>query len=182
MTLFYGFILFLLFLFLILILFVNLSILQGFFSAAPWVPLSKKNLVNLIDSLEAEPQEIVYDLGSGDGRILISAVLKYDLKKAVGIEISWFFCFWSKLKIWLNGLKNRIFIKRGNFFKRDISEADIVICYLMPKCLGKLKDKFRKELKPGSKIFSVAFTIPNLKPEKIIKKEKCLPIYFYKIL
>ncbi|PIW67800.1 SAM-dependent methyltransferase [bacterium (Candidatus Moisslbacteria) CG12_big_fil_rev_8_21_14_0_65_36_11] len=164
----------------VVFLFISLSASKGIFFGAPWVPINKKSLGHLIKILNLKPEDVLYDLGSGDGRILIRAVLKYDFKKAVGIEVSGFLCFWSKFKIWIEGLGDKIFIKKGNLFKQNLSEASVVVLYLMPETSEKLKNKLKKETRPGTRIFSVAFPLIGWQPDEVIKKEGYHPIYFYK--
>jgi len=178
MTALYTIALILIFFLIVIVQVIELGILKGFLFGAPWVPLSKKRLNFLIDSLQLNPDDVLYDLGSGDARVLIVAAKKYNLKKAVGIEISYFFYFWSKFLIKLKGFKKQIFIIRGNFLEKDLTEADVVVCYLFPKILAKLKDKFKRELKPGSKIFSVDFAISGWQPKTVITNKQT-KIYIY---
>ncbi len=68
-----------------------------------------------------------------------------------------------------------------NFFNANINEADIVFCFLIPKTMEKLKDKFIKELKPETKIISFAFQIKGWVPYAVIQGGRKPPVYFYKI-
>ena len=180
MTLFYGFILFLFSIFLLIILFVNLSILQGIFSAAPWVPLSKKNLVNLIDSLGAEPEEVVYDLGSGDGRWLFYFARHSSAKSIKGFELSYLMFFVYCFKKLFRGYP-QVTVEIKNFYKTSFSAADVVLCFLTPMAMKKLLPKLKKEMKPGAKLISYAFTLPQMEPEQISKiSPKDIPIYRYR--
>ena len=175
------FILILIFLIFFIFLWLSLAILKGTFFGAPWVPVDKKTLAYLIGLLDLKENEILYDLGSGDGRVLIEAAAKYNFKKAVGIEVSGFLCLWSKIKIRLKGLSSKIIIKKANLFKENLAEADVIIFYLMPECLKKVKEKFKKELKSGTRIFSVSFPLPDRQPSQIFKKQDTLTVYYYEI-
>lgn len=121
------------------------------------VPLSKK--------------DIVYELGSGDAAVL--RVAAQNGAKGVGIEIDPFRVFIAQL-LTLNSKK--ITIKRKNFFDVDISRATVVFVYLVPRVLLKLKPKFLKELKPGTKIISYVYKIDYL---PLIKKDEKNKIYVY---
>ena len=151
---------------------------------APWVPLDKRNIRRLLRAANLNENTVLLDLGSGDGKILIQAVREFNIKKALGVEISWLLCFWAKLKIKILGLEKKIFLKNGNFFNESFSEADTVVCYLYPEILNNLKQKFLKELRPGTLILSVAFSIPGWQPERVDRppsKFFPMPIYIYRI-
>ena len=140
MIIFYTIVFVLIFFLAVIILAIDLGVLKGIFFGAPWVPLSKKELAFLIDLLQLNSDDVLYDLGSGDARVLIAAAKRYNLKKAVGVEISWFFYFWSKLIIKLRGFKEQIFITRGNFLKKNIFNVSENL-YLRRDTNGKSKNK-----------------------------------------
>jgi len=151
---------------------------------APWVPLDKKNIRRLLKAANLNENTVLLDLGSGDGKILIQAAREFNIKKALGIEISWLLHFWAKLKIKILGLEKKIFLKQGNFFNESFGEADTIVCFLYPEVLNNLKSKFSKELRPGTLILSVAFSIPGWQPIKVDRPpSKFFPmsIYIYRI-
>lgn len=153
----------------------------GLFFYTPWLPLTSKEVERILDLAEIGPNNILYDLGSGDGRIVIAAAKRFKIK-TVGIEIAWPLVFWSKLKIKLAGLSTLVQIKRGNLYKADISRATIVVFFLMPTAIEKLIPKLKEELQPGTQIISVGFKInkwPALKIDRPTPKDK--PIYYYKL-
>jgi len=100
--------------------------------------------------------DIVYDLGSGDGTALIVASREFEVK-GVGVEIDPLRAFISTLMIRINRVQGKIKIIRKNFYDVDISRASVVFVYLVPKALNRLLPKFRKELKPGTKIISYRY-------------------------
>lgn len=130
---------------------------------SPWIPVKKEKIYKMLKMLKAGPKDIIYDLGSGDGRILILAAQNFGAK-TVGIEIDPLRVFWSKTIIKFLRLSSKIKIIRGNFLKEDLSPATIVVVYLIPKALEKLKEKFLKELKPGTKIVSFRYPLDFLPP------------------
>lgn len=138
-------------------------------SAAPFVPLFKRDVRRLLKLAQAGPTDIVYDLGSGDGRILITAVKEFKVGKCVGFEISLLPYIISKIKILALGLNKKIKIIPKNLYNQDISQAKVVTCFLFPNTMKKLAPKFQKELSPGTRIVSYAFPIPEL---KLVKKDK----------
>ena len=112
--------------------------------------------------------DIVYDLGSGDGRVLIIAVKEFGVKKAVGIEKSLILYWISKLLVKLNKVEDRVKIIHNDFFKENISEATVITLYLNWRPMRKLEEKILKECK-NVRIVSAAHQFPNLKPKKKIK-------------
>lgn len=117
----------------------------------------------------------LYELGSGLGNNLIIAAKEFE-GKITGIEISpWHYLF-SCFKTYR--YKN-IKIIRANFYKIDLSSADVVYCYLFSRVMDKLLAKFKKNLKKGAMIISYAFPIKKLKANKIIKINH-RHVYFYK--
>ncbi|MGB9980477.1 SAM-dependent methyltransferase [Methanobacterium sp.] len=142
---------------------------------AGFQPTSRKLVKQMLDMAEVGPDDIVYDLGSGDGRIVINAVKKYNAK-AVGLEADPSRVFWSRLVITLSGIGNRAKIIWGNFFNQDISEATVVTLFLSDTANQKLKSKFIKELKPGTKIVSYVWKFKGWQPVKVDETEE---IYLY---
>lgn len=154
------------------------GIIRGILSV-PFVPTPKKIINEIEKQVELKPNGVIYDLGAGDGRFLIAMKNKYPFIIAKGYELAWFPFLLAKFKIWKNGLK--IQIERRNFFAADLRDADAIFCYLLPKTLAKLEEKFKKELKPGAKIISYNFKFPNLRPYNAINLSQNRKLYFYKI-
>lgn len=142
---------------------------------APWVPTPYKIIRKMLVMADVKPRDIVYDLGSGDGRVIIEAARSFGAK-AVGIEIDPLRFLWTKAKIFFLGLSNKVDVLFGNFFKINISDANIVTIYLLPDTNVKLIDKFVKELRPGTRIVSNTFALPGF---KMINQDEKLKIYVY---
>ncbi len=134
----------------------------------PFVATPESVARYMLKLAEVKPGEIVYDLGSGDGRILIIAALEFGAK-AVGIEIRKDLVEKSRRKVKELGLENRVKIIHGDFFEVDISEADVVTLYLLTSVNEKLRPKLEKELKPGARVVSHDFEIPGWKPIKVVE-------------
>lgn len=143
---------------------------------APWWRTPQKTARAMCRLAKITKNDVIYDLGSGDGTALIVAVKEFGVR-GIGIEIDPLRVFISKISIKLNGLSDKVRIIKGNFFENDISEASVVFVYLVPKALEKLKPKFEKELKPGTRIVSYRYKI-NM---PLIKEDKKNKIYLYKI-
>lgn len=149
---------------------------------APYVPLPKKSLKGILDFAKIKDYQNLYDLGSGDGRVLIEAVKNFGIEKGIGYEISPWPFLKAKFLVRRLGLSDKIRIFRQNFLNADLNKAEIVFIYLFPKIVQKLALKFN-EVKPEAKIICVSFPIDE--PEKfnlrLIKTGKVdrFSIYIY---
>jgi len=133
-----------------------------------------------LDLAKIKPNETFFDLGCGDGRIVFFANKNYKLK-TIWIELCFPLFLVCKIKQLFYGNK-KISFRNRSLYKVDLKEADIIYMYGMPDKLKKLKDKFKKELKPGTRIVSYIFPIEGLKPKLISKPtDKDLAIYLYKM-
>lgn len=141
---------------------------------APWWRTSAKTARAICKLAKLKKGETVYDLGSGDGTALIIAAKEFGAK-GVGIEIDPVRYWISKMLIKKNGIADKITVIRKNFFKENIKTADVVFVYLVPKALEKLLPKFKRELKPGTRIVSFVYEM-NL-PLKEYDKENRLRLY-----
>lgn len=151
----------------------------GGFSAAPWVPLWKKDIRRMMKLANVKPGETVYDLGAGDGRIIIIAAKEFGAL-ATGFEIATLPYYLGCIKIRLKGLNSQVQLKYRNFFKQDLSSADVICSFLTPRAMRKLKPKLAKEAKPGCRIVSYAFSIPGWKPTiKDKPNKKTTSIFLY---
>lgn len=142
---------------------------------AGFEPTSKKLVRKMLDMAEIDSMDTLYDLGSGDGRIVLEAAKGYNAR-AVGIEADPIRVIWSRLSLLFSGLQNSSRIIWGNIFKEDISEATAVTLFLGYKSNQKLKRKLLDELKPGTPVVSYIWTFKGWKPVKVNEKDR---IYLY---
>jgi precorrin-6B methylase 2 len=126
----------------------------------------------------AQPKrgEVLYDLGSGDGRVLIEVAKEYGVR-AIGIEINPILVLISKRKVKKAGLEKTVKIHWGNFFNQNLSDANIIVVYLSKSANRKLEEKFLRELKPGARIVSEAFTFDKIPLVKVHPKYQDLKLY-----
>lgn len=139
------------------------------------VPLPRNTIREMLKLANAKKDDVVYDLGSGDGRVVIIAAKEFGAK-SVGIERNRLL-FW--LSHWLvnrEKSRNRMRIIKNDLFKEDIRDATIVVIYLSHKLTQQLKMKFRKELKKGTRIVSASHQIDGW---KIIRRIKTGHFYSY---
>jgi SAM-dependent methyltransferase len=138
------------------------------YSVAPYVPTPIKVVRTMLKLAEVGPEDVVYDLGCGDGRILFTAVEEFEAMSAVGIDINSSICKPIMLKVEKRGLGDRISVVNGNFFLADLSPASVVTLYLTTSGNTKLRPKLEEELREGAMVVSHDFPIRNwttIKPE-----------------
>ncbi|WP_245248224.1 SAM-dependent methyltransferase [Methanobacterium petrolearium] len=142
---------------------------------AAYSPSSMKVVRRMLNIAEVGDEDVVYDLGSGDGRIVIEAAQKYHAW-GVGVEADPLRVFWSRLKIRNMGLQDHVKIIWGNLFHQNIHHATVIILFLWGKTNENLKEKLQEELEPGTRIVSYVWKFKGWKPVKVDKKER---IYLY---
>ncbi len=133
---------------------------------APYVPSPQVVVERMLEAAELKPYETVYDLGCGDGRILITAARQFKAK-AVGIEISDKLVRQTEDQVKKLGLENRISVVQGDLMKADLKPADVVTVYLLTSANEELKPAFEKSLRKGARVVSHDFAIRGWKPERI---------------
>lgn len=146
----------------------------------PYVPTSEETAKRMLEIAEVGPADVVYDLGCGDGRILIMAVEGVGAKGAVGYEIRKEMYKAVLSRIEHRGLKGRIRLVNGDLFEADLSEATVITLYLNGSVNERLKPKLEREARPGTRVVSHDFEIHRWQP---IKKENYRgdTIYLYVI-
>ncbi len=135
-----------------------------FITEVPFLPVPKAVVdasLSLFKFSDARP--IFYDLGSGDGRVVLAFAEEHASAVAIGYEIGPFPYLISKLKRWRLRTRNAHFLFR-NFFNDDLSDATHIFIYLFPNTVEKLHEKFLKELKPGTQVISCDFPFKTKEP------------------
>ncbi len=130
-----------------------------------FVPTPEEVVEAMLQVANVTKNDIVYDLGSGDGRIPVTAAKKYGAR-AVGIDIDPQRIKEANENVAKNNVGDKVKIMNADLFTTDISEATVVTLYLLPSLNVKLMPKLMKELKPGTRIVSHAFDMGDWKPEK----------------
>ena len=150
----------------ILVVILMISILWTNLRGAPWLPTRMGNVHKMLVMAEVGPDDLVYDLGCGDGRTIVAAARHYGAR-AVGIEIDPLRYFWCQLLITILGLRGQVRVVFGDIFAQDLAPADVITCYLLPKTNEKLELKFMDELRPGARVISNYFTFPGLPLQRV---------------
>jgi len=122
----------------------------------------------MLEAAEIKPGETVYDLGSGDGRVVITAAQRFQAK-AVGVEINEPLVRQARERVKQLGLDNRVQIVHGHLLEVDLSPADVVTVYLLTSSNEQLRPNFEKYLKPGSRVVSHDFQVRGWEPVRVEK-------------
>ena len=133
---------------------------------APYVPTPQEVVDGMLELAEVRKGDVVYDLGSGDGRIVITAAARYGVK-AVGFEISPALVKRSRDYIKEAGLEHLVEIREEDIRTVDLSPASVVTLYLYPGANLRLRSMIMRQLKPGSRVVSHQFTMGTWKPDRV---------------
>jgi len=132
---------------------------DGSESVAPYVPTPMNVVQEMLRLAGAGPGDVLYDLGCGDGRVVLAAVEEYNVDRAVGLEINPRMAEATRMKVYDRELQGRIAVLEADFFQEDLSEATIVTLYLTTMGNSRLRPKLEKELKPGARVVSHDFPV-----------------------
>lgn len=133
----------------------------------PYVPTPQDIVDKMLELAKVTSDDVVYDLGSGDGRIVITAAQKY-CAHAVGVEINPDLYRQSSERIKELGLGDRAHIQCEDMFNVSLHRATVVTLYLLTSFNEKLRPKLERELHPGVRVVCHDFHIPGWDPEKVV--------------
>jgi protein-L-isoaspartate O-methyltransferase len=133
-----------------------------------YVPTPQAVVEGMLEMADVRASDVVYDLGSGDGRIVITAARKYGAR-GVGVEIDSQLVQKARDNATAAGVLDRVRFVNENLFASDISEATVVTLYLLQSINERLRPKLVRELKPGTRIVSHVFNMgPEWPPQKTL--------------
>jgi cyclopropane fatty-acyl-phospholipid synthase-like methyltransferase len=158
------------FIFILFIVIAALWILVPALYGLPPVTTRRERIRKALQMADLQPDEIFYDLGSGHGRVLVMAAKEFDAR-AVGIEVGPVQCVIAWLNALYNGVSSRVRVEAGNFYKADVSQADVVFAYLTSKQAPRLQTQLEKQLKHGARVVTISFDFPNWKPSEMDREQ-----------
>jgi ubiquinone/menaquinone biosynthesis C-methylase UbiE len=135
---------------------------------APGVPSPQNVVEKMLEEVGVKPNEMVYDLGSGDGRVVITAAQKFGAR-AVGVEISAKEVKASRERIEDAKLERRVRILEGDLLEVDLSEADVVTMYLLTSSNDLIRPNLEKYLKPGARVVSHDYPVRGWQPNRVVQ-------------
>lgn len=157
-----------------IIIFVIWIAWSGIFGA-PWVPTPKKRVRAMLEFAEVSSDDVLYDLGSGDGRIVVMAGKEFGAN-AIGVELDPIRLMISRLSIRRHRIGQKVRVIRSNFFKINVEDATVVTLYQGHEINKKIRDKLEKELKKGTRVVSYRFILEGWTPIRTNEDES---IYLY---
>lgn len=149
-------------------------------SIAPFVQTPLEVAKKMLDLSQVKPGEILYDLGCGDGRLIILAARDMGAN-STGIELREDLVERARTEIKRLNLEDKVKVIQGNFFDVNISEANVITLYLTSSANERLKPKLEAELKLGARVVSHDFKVPGWKPVGVYDELLGHTIYTYKI-
>lgn len=140
------------------------NVFVGLSREAPWVATNPEAVKKMTDLANVKAGVRVADIGSGDGRLVIALALAR--AEAHGYEINPFLVLLSRLNISQAGLTGKAFIHWKSFWHEDLSKFEIITVYGVPKIMGRLEEKLKRELGTEARIISNIYTFPTWSPSK----------------
>ena len=168
------------------LVFIGLIFITTLITGVPPQPSSKvvlKTIISILPKkLKGGEQFKVIELGSGWGGVANALARHYPKKKVVGLEVSFIPWLFSNLRLFCQPQPNLSFHFQ-NFFKTDLSETSLIVCYLVPDTMERLREKFNLELPDGSLIVSNTFALNDWVPSKVLRADDVYrsPVYLYKM-
>lgn len=149
---------------------------------APYIPSPMRIVEKMLEVAKVTDRDRVFDLGSGDGRIVITAAQKFGAE-AVGVELDEDLVKKSSARIAELNLQNRVKILHADLFKTDMRSATVVTLYLVDSINERLRPVFEEQLRPGTRVVVHDFRIPGWEPREVVtvKSEMEVPhqVYLY---
>jgi SAM-dependent methyltransferase len=142
----------------------------------PYLPSTPMNVDEMLRAAGVGPRDVVYDLGSGDGRIVIAAARDYGAR-GVGVEIDPDLVRESMENARRAGVSARTEFRVGDVFKADLREATVVTMYLLTALVERLKPKLLAELEPGTRIVAHDYGFAGWKPDRRVTISKTYYLY-----
>lgn len=145
-----------------------------------YVPTPQEVVDEMLALAKVTKNDVIYDLGSGDGRIPITAAQKFGTR-GIGIDINPERIKEANANAQKAGVTDRVKFLNQDLFTSNISEATVVTLYLLPELNVKLRPELFRQLKPGTRIVSHDFDMGEWKPERVVKTQEGSTIYYWVI-
>lgn len=150
----------------------------------PYVPTPQAVVNRMLELASVGPKDVVYDLGSGDGRLVISAVRDRNARRAVGIDIDPERIQESLANAESAGVTDRVTFREGNIFEEKFDEATVITMYLLSSVNRRLRPRLLSELEPGTRLVSHAFDMADWQPDvhdTVDDEGRTFHVYFWTV-
>ena len=137
-------------------------------AGAPYVPTPTAIVDRMLTLAKVGSGDYVVDLGSGDGRLVTTAVAKYKARGGMGIEIDGKLVKEATANAEKAGVADRVKFVEGDLFKTNVGEATVVTLYLLPSMMADVQEKLARELKPGTRVVSHDYPLPTWKHVDVV--------------
>lgn len=133
-----------------------------------FVPTPPETVDEMLCLANIQPGDVLYDLGSGDGRIPITAAKRYGIR-AVGLDLNPKLIARARRRARIEGVADRVRFVEADLFRADLRRASVVTLYLLPELNVRLRPKLLRELKPGARIVSHDFDMGDWEPDRKVR-------------
>ena len=145
-----------------------------------FVPTPPATVSAALRLAEVSPSDIVYDLGSGDGRVVIAAAREFGAR-GIGIEIDATLIARARVNAMKAGVPQLVRFHHQDLFLADIRQATVVFAYLLPDLNARLLPKLLKDLIPGTRVLFYTFMLPGLTPDRTQQDSRGRSIYLWRV-
>ncbi|HSR47568.1 MAG TPA: hypothetical protein VLL77_06215 [Anaerolineales bacterium] len=142
----------------------------------PWRPTDRDRIGRALALAEVRPGEVVYDLGSGDGRVVIMAAAEFGAR-AVGVELSPLQFLWSWIRVQTHPNRDRVSLRWGDCFQADLTDADVVVAYMTSAQAEPLRRTLEAGMRAGGRVLTIAFELEGWEPSSFDSRHL---IYLYR--
>lgn len=146
------------------VLILGIWIFVPIFYGVPWRPTAEDRFRKALQLADLKQGEIIYDLGAGDGRVLILAARELGTC-GVGIEVGPIQVMVARLRALLNGVSSQVHMRWQDFHQADLGEANVVFAYLTSDQASRLQKQLITQLRNGTRVVTVSFDLPGWQPE-----------------
>jgi len=136
----------------------------------PWVPTNPRRIRRALQLAQLRPDEVVYDLGAGDGRVLVMAAREFGAR-AVGIEISPLQCCAAWLNTRFSGVGGRVTIHWRSIYTSDLANADVVFAHTTAAQAPRLRVSLEGRLHPGARVVTILYDLEGWQPQDMDDRE-----------
>ena len=152
-----------------LVVFIYLNLFYSLYLKVPMLSSRNSAIEKVLSKVDLEKAEKFYDLGSGSGKVISHVANQYPNLECIGIEYNVAAYCCAKLRNIF--LKRKVAYRMENFFKVDLSDADVVYTFLFPGLMERLGTKFARELKKGALVIDTAFPLKSKEPKMVVQGE-----------